>query len=78
MTSDPGHLGKQACDRWFLLGEKRNELLALREVQRYAGTASVTRTTYRSMATSRMTGMRVARGYQAARRSSARRTGWPA
>jgi predicted RNA methylase len=35
MTSDPGHLGKQAYDRWFLLGKKRNELLALHEVQQY-------------------------------------------
>jgi hypothetical protein len=35
MTSDPGHPGKQAYDRWFLLGERRNELLALHEVQQY-------------------------------------------
>lgn len=35
MASEPGHPGKQAYDRWFLLGEKRNELLALREVQQY-------------------------------------------
>src|SRR5262249_14440282 len=27
--------GRQAYDRWFLLGEKRNELLTLREVQQY-------------------------------------------
>jgi hypothetical protein len=35
MASEPGHLGRQAYDRWFLLGEKRNELLTLREVQQY-------------------------------------------
>ena len=35
MTSDPGHLGKQAYDRRFMLGEKRDELLALREVRQY-------------------------------------------
>lgn len=35
MASEPGHPGEQAYDRRFLLGEKRNELLALREVQRY-------------------------------------------
>ena len=35
MARAPGHLGKQAYDRWFLLGEKRNELLALREVRQY-------------------------------------------
>jgi hypothetical protein len=35
MTSDPGHPGKQAYNRWFLLGEKRHELLALHEVQQY-------------------------------------------
>jgi hypothetical protein len=33
MASEPGHTGKQAYDLWFLLGERRNELLALREVQ---------------------------------------------
>src|SRR5215471_1202557 len=35
MASVPGHPGKQAYDRWFLLGEKRNEPLALWEVQQY-------------------------------------------
>jgi len=35
MASEPGHPGRQAYDRWFLLGEKRNELLALSEVQQY-------------------------------------------
>jgi predicted RNA methylase len=35
MTSEPGHPGERAYDRWFLLSEKRNELLALREVQQY-------------------------------------------
>jgi len=35
MASIPGHPGKQAYDRWFLLGEKRNEPLALWEVQQY-------------------------------------------
>jgi len=35
MANKPGHPGRQAYDRWFLLGEKRNELLALWEVQQY-------------------------------------------
>jgi predicted RNA methylase len=35
MASESGHPGKQAYDRSFLLGEKRDELLALREVLRY-------------------------------------------
>src|SRR6516165_7639327 len=35
MASEPGHPGRQAYDRWFLLGEKRNEVLSLREVQQY-------------------------------------------
>ena len=35
MVSEPSHPGQQVYDRWFLLGEKRNELLALREVQQY-------------------------------------------
>src|SRR5215470_17142992 len=35
MASVPGHPGKRAYDRWFLLGEKRNEPLALWEVQQY-------------------------------------------
>jgi len=35
MASEPGHPGKQAYDRWFLLSERRNELLALWEVQQY-------------------------------------------
>jgi hypothetical protein len=35
MASEHGHPGKQAYDRRFLLGEKRNELLALWEVQQY-------------------------------------------
>ena len=35
MASEPGRPGRQAYDRWFLLGEKRNELLTLREVQQY-------------------------------------------
>jgi Conserved hypothetical protein 95 len=34
-VSEPGHPGKQVYDRWFLLGEKRNELLTLPEVQQY-------------------------------------------
>ena len=33
--SEPGHPGEQVYDRWLLLGEKRNELLALQEVQQY-------------------------------------------
>src|SRR5215467_3080574 len=35
MASEPGHRGGQVYDRWFLLGEKRNELLALGDVQQY-------------------------------------------
>ena len=35
MASEPSHPGKQAYDRWFLLGDKRNEVLALWEVQQY-------------------------------------------
>ena len=35
MAGEPGRPGRQAYDRWFLLGEKRNELLTLREVQQY-------------------------------------------
>jgi predicted RNA methylase len=35
MASEGDHSGRQAYDRWFLLGEKRNELLALWEVQQY-------------------------------------------
>jgi Conserved hypothetical protein 95 len=35
MVSEPGHPGQQVYDRRFLLGEKRNELLSLREVQQY-------------------------------------------
>jgi predicted RNA methylase len=35
MASEAGHPGKQAYDRWFLLSEKRNEVLALWEVQQY-------------------------------------------
>jgi predicted RNA methylase len=35
MASGPGHPGRQAYDRWFLLGHKRNELLALWEVRQY-------------------------------------------
>jgi hypothetical protein len=31
MASEPGHPGQQAYDRWFLLGEKRNELLTFVE-----------------------------------------------
>ena len=34
-VSEPGRPDQQVYDRWFLLGEKRNELLALWEVQRY-------------------------------------------
>jgi 16S rRNA G966 N2-methylase RsmD len=35
MVSEADHPGSQAYDRWFLLGEKRNELLTLREVEQY-------------------------------------------
>src|SRR6516165_10329374 len=35
MASEPGHRGRQAFTRPFLLGEKRNQLLTLREVQQY-------------------------------------------
>ena len=35
MMSEPGRPGQRVYDRWFLLGEKRNELLALWEVQQY-------------------------------------------
>jgi hypothetical protein len=35
MVSEAGRPGKRPYDRWLLLGEKRNELLALREVQQY-------------------------------------------
>ena len=35
MVSDAGHPGQQVYDRWLLLGDKRNELLALWEVQQY-------------------------------------------
>src|SRR5436309_16038939 len=35
MVSDAGRPGKRRFDRWFLLGERRNELLALGEVQQY-------------------------------------------
>jgi len=35
MVNKPGRPGQQVYDRWFLLGEKRNELLTLREVQQY-------------------------------------------
>ena len=35
MVSEPGRPGKQAYDRWLLLGEMRNELLALWQVQQY-------------------------------------------
>jgi predicted RNA methylase len=35
MVSEAGQPGKQTYDRWFLLGEKRNELLALWEVEQY-------------------------------------------
>lgn len=35
MVSEPGRPGPRGYDRWFLLGEKRNELLALGEVQQY-------------------------------------------
>ena len=35
MASETGQPGKQAYDRWFLLGDKRNELLALWEVEQY-------------------------------------------
>jgi 16S rRNA G966 N2-methylase RsmD len=33
--SEPGRPGRRVYDRWLLLGEKRNELLALWEVQQY-------------------------------------------
>jgi hypothetical protein len=33
--SEADHPGGQRYDRWFLLGEKRNEVLTLREVQQY-------------------------------------------
>ena len=35
MVSPAGHDGQQVYDRWLLLGDKRNELLALWEVQQY-------------------------------------------
>src|SRR5215469_10478476 len=35
MVSEPGRRDQRVYDRWFLLGEKRNELLALWEVQQY-------------------------------------------
>jgi len=35
MVSEPGHPGQPVYDRWFLLGEKRNQPLALCEVQQY-------------------------------------------
>ena len=35
MVSEPGRPGKQAYDRWLLLGEMRNELLTLWQVQQY-------------------------------------------
>jgi hypothetical protein len=35
MASEAGHPGRQAYDRWFLLGEKRNVPLALWEVEQY-------------------------------------------
>jgi hypothetical protein len=35
MVSEADPPGRQAYDRWFLLGEKRNVLLTLREVQQY-------------------------------------------
>ena len=33
--SGADHLGRRAYDRWFLLGEKRNEQLSLPEVRQY-------------------------------------------
>jgi hypothetical protein len=35
VVGEAGHPGKRVYDRWFLLGEKRNDVLALREVQQY-------------------------------------------
>ena len=35
MVSEPGQPGRQVYDRWLLLGEKRNEVLGLWEVQQY-------------------------------------------
>ena len=35
MVSEAGRPGKRPYDRWLLLGEKRSEMLALREVQQY-------------------------------------------
>ena len=35
MVNEPGHPGQQVYDRWFLLGEKRNEMLSLQEAQQY-------------------------------------------
>jgi hypothetical protein len=35
MASEAGHPRQQAYDRWFLLGDKRNELLARWEVEQY-------------------------------------------
>jgi predicted RNA methylase len=35
MASEAGHPGQQAYDRWLLLGDKRNELLALWEAEQY-------------------------------------------
>jgi hypothetical protein len=78
MVSKPSHPGKQAYDRWFLLGEKRDELLALWEVQQY-GRDSFGDPDYVSIY-----GLKphewYARGcgYWAALRLSARGTSWPA
>ena len=35
MVSGPGRPGQPVYDRWLLLGEKRNDLLALWEIQQY-------------------------------------------
>ena len=35
MVGDAGRPGKRVHDRWFMLGEKRNDVLALPEVQQY-------------------------------------------
>ena len=79
MASEPGRPGKQAYDRWLLLGEMRNELLTLRQVQQYGRDSfGDPRTTCRSMASSPVSGMRAGCGYWAARRLSAPGTGWPA
>jgi hypothetical protein len=78
MVSEPGRPGKQAYDRWLLLGEMRNELLTLWQVQQY-GRDSFGDPDYVSIyGLKPVSGMRAGCGYWAARRLSAPGTGWPA